>query len=115
MFDRWRSDPAYPTLVRVDRTVAVRAAEALPTMGSPRADELPLWVRASGLRVEAHMLARQVAWIRRCDGRWLACLQVPAASSNRRSQVVIPMWVDEEFVSLDVSTVQAHERPRGWG
>ncbi|AGM31574.1 hypothetical protein MASS_1p0014 (plasmid) [Mycobacteroides abscessus subsp. bolletii 50594] len=59
------------------------AHDALPNSGRS-ADRLPLWVTAFGLRLEAHMLARQIAWVRRSNGGWLAVVLVPAESSNRR-------------------------------
>lgn len=110
MFDPWGCDPAYPTLFRVDREVAVYAHDALPSSGRQPADRMPLWVKAFGLRIEAHMWARQVAWIRRSDGGWLAVALVPVVSSNRRVQVTLPMCLDPSHVSTDLTLIQPHER-----
>lgn len=109
MFERWVSDPAYPTLFRTDRPVAVYAAEALPGTEHVRAAELPLWVRSFGLRVEAHMLARQVAWIRRSDGGWLAAVLMPAASSNGKSRLTVPLLLDPRLITTDLSVVEPYE------
>lgn len=109
MFESWRCDPNYPTLFRVDREVAVSAHDALPSSGRQPADRLPLWVKAFGLRIEAHMLARQVAWVRRSDGGWLAVVLVPAASSNRRLRITLPMCLDPSQLSTDLTVIEAYE------
>jgi hypothetical protein len=109
MFERWVSDPAHPTLFRVDRQVAVYASAALPSTANVRADTLPLWVKSLGLRVEAHMHARQVAWVRRSDGGWLAAVLMPAASSNGKSRVTIPLWLDPRLITTDLSVVEPYE------
>lgn len=105
------SDPDHPTLFRVDRPVAVYASAALPTSGYQHADRLPLWVKAFGLRIEAHMPARQIAWIRRSDGGWLAIVLMPAASSNHQSNVTIPLWLDPQLITTDLSVIDPWERP----
>lgn len=109
MFERWVSDPAHPTLFRTNRPVAVYAAEALPSTGDVRADKLPLWVRSFGLRVEAHMLARQIAWIRRSDGGWLAAVLMPAASSNGKSRLTVPLLLDPRLMTTNLSVVEPYE------
>lgn len=110
MFEPWGCDPSHPTLFKVDREIAVYAHDALPSSGRQPADRIPLWVQAFGLRIEAHMRARQVAWIRKSDGAWLAVALVPVASSNRRIQVTLPMCLDPIHVSTDLTLVQPHER-----
>jgi hypothetical protein len=71
---------------------------------------VPLWVKAFGVRIEAHMQARQIAWARRADGGWLAILLVPASSSNGRLQITLPMCVDPTQVSPDLSLIEPYER-----
>lgn len=110
MFDGWVSDPDYPTLFRADRPVTVYASEALPSTLRRNADELPLWVKSFGLRLEAHMLARQVAWLRRSDGGWLAAVILPAASSNGRSRITIPLWLDPQLITTDLSVIEPYEQ-----
>lgn len=115
VFDSTSCDPAHPahpTLFRVDRQVAVYAHDALPSTGRRPADQLPLWVKAFGLRIEAHMQGRQVAWVRRADGGFLAIVLVPAASSNGRLRVTLPMCLDPSQVSTDLTLIQPYERPR---
>ena len=65
MFEQWLDSPEYPTLHPVDREVLVDVSRALPSAGFRRKDELPLWVKACGLRLEPWMPARQIAWLRR--------------------------------------------------
>jgi hypothetical protein len=72
VFDKWESDPEYPTLFPVDREVMVSTAEALPSSGRKLAGQPPVWVRAFGLQIEPRMTGRQVAWVRRSNGGWLA-------------------------------------------
>jgi hypothetical protein len=84
MFESWQNDPDYPTLFRVDREVVVDVSRAFPDIRGRRQDELSLWVKASGLRLEPTMCARQIAWVRRAsDGGWLAVVLMPAASRAR--------------------------------
>lgn len=109
MFDGWVTDPDYPTLFRVDRPIAVYAAEALPSSHRRPFGELPLWVRAFGLRLEVHMPARQVAWLRRSDGGWLAVVLMQAASSNQRSRITIPLWLDPRLIATDLSVIEPYE------
>lgn len=116
MFDIWMGDPSYPTLVPVDREVAVYASEALPCSVATPADQLPLWVKAGGLRIEAHMVARQVAWVKRASGGWLAVVLMPAASSNGRLRLTLPLCLDPSLITTDLSIVAAYERPdQGYG
>ncbi len=88
------SDPTYPTLFPVDREVVVSTAEALPSSGRKLAGQPPVWVRAFGLQIEPRMTGRQVAWVRRSNGGWLAVVMVPASSGNGRSRLTMPLWLD---------------------
>ena len=72
MFDQWRVSEEYPTLFLLSRPVWVDTSRVLPASGI-RQDELPLWVRASGLRLEPRMSGTQRAWVRRSDGGWISC------------------------------------------
>lgn len=69
-FDQWVSSDTYPTLFKVDRQVYVDLTRVFPGLGdvTRRQDELPLWVRACGLRLELQIPGRQLAWVRRADG-----------------------------------------------
>jgi hypothetical protein len=60
MFERWHNDDEYPTLYRLDRDVVVDTSRLFPA-STVRRDELPLWVKSFGLRLEARMPARQPA------------------------------------------------------
>jgi hypothetical protein len=105
VFEEWQDDPAYPTLYRVDRDVLVDVARVFPGLGGRRQDELPLWVKASALRLEPSMRARQVAWIRRAsDGGWLAVVLMPARSANGKSSVTMQLWLDAEMITTDLKT-----------
>ena len=85
-FDEWVSAPAYPTLFRTDREVCIDLTRAFPGLGdvTRRQDELPLWVRACGVRLELAIPGRLVAWVRRADGGWLAnCVCWPTSANGQ--------------------------------
>lgn len=103
MFGSWDLSPEFPTLFRVDREVRVNTARVFPTSGI-RKDELPLWVKACGLLLEPVMFARQVAWIRRADGGWLAVVEMPAKSANGRSRVAMQLWLPPEALTVELGT-----------
>lgn len=103
MFEFWEDSSEFPTLFRVDREVRVNAARVFPATGI-RKDKLPMWVKACGLLLEPAMLARQVAWIRRSDGGWLAVVEMAANSANGRSRVVMQLWLPPEALTADFST-----------
>ena len=50
------------------------------------------------------MLARQIAWIRRSDGGWLAVVEMPARSANGRSRLAMQLWLPPEAVTTDFNT-----------
>jgi hypothetical protein len=64
-----------------------------------RQDQLAMWIKAGGLRLEPWMPGRQVAWIRRADGGWLARVCVPATSTNRQACVTLQLWVEPAAVA----------------
>jgi hypothetical protein len=101
MFDEWESDSEYPTLFRVDWDVVVSTAEALPSTGRKLAGQPPIWVRSFGLQIEPQMHGRQIAWVRRSNGGWLAVVLVPPTSGNGRSRVMLPLWLDQMRVQPD--------------
>ena len=78
-------------------------ARIFPATGI-RKDELPLWVKACGVLLEPAMPARQVAWIRRSDGGWLAAVEMPACGANRRSRLAMQLWLPPEALTTNLST-----------
>jgi hypothetical protein len=100
MFDEWRLSDEYPTLFLLSRPVWVDTARVLPASGI-RQDELPLWVRASGLRLEPRMAGTQRAWVRRSDGGWISVVDVAAASGNGQSRVDMTLWLPPEVITVD--------------
>jgi hypothetical protein len=52
-------------------------------------------------RIEPQTQGRQIAWVRRSNGGWLAVVLVPAASGNGRSSLTIPLWLDPSLVTTD--------------
>jgi hypothetical protein len=50
LFTRFRDTAGYPTVFRVERRVLVDISRVFPGVGARRRqDDLPLWIRASGL------------------------------------------------------------------
>lgn len=99
MFDNWEVGD-YPTLLHVDRAVAVDVTQVFPPSGT-RKDELALGLKAGGLWLEPRMAARQVAWLRRADGNWLGCVQMPAGSANKRSRLLMTLWLPPHAFAVE--------------
>ncbi|CAN5621876.1 hypothetical protein BH09ACT8_BH09ACT8_50780 [soil metagenome] len=103
-----RNWPTYPmshqVVFPVDRPVLVDMIRAFPGLGSTmrRQDELPLWVKAFGVRLEPWMPARQTAWIRRSDGGWLAVLECTATSPNGETAVTMQLWLEPDAITTDL-------------
>lgn len=98
----WPDTGPYRTLFRVPRrAVWVAMARVFPGLGScaRRQDELPLWVRSAGLRLEPWMEGSLQAWLRRADGGWLGWVCVPAASANGAGRLTLQLWVDSDALS----------------
>lgn len=92
----------HPVVIHLDRPVMVNMARVFPGLGrGRRQDELPLWVRSFGLRLDPWMPARQIAWIRRSDGGWLAVLQCTAASTNGYTELTMSLWLEPEAFTTD--------------
>lgn len=100
--DNWDEQfPDMPILRRPPEPVevVVEVSRALPAGGGfAGVDGLPLRVRAGGIRLESGMRATLHAWLRVCDGRWLAQVRLPVRSSNGRSSAELWLWVDSVFV-----------------
>jgi len=100
MFDQWRISDEYPTLFLLSRPVWVDTARVLPGSGI-RQDELPLWVRAGGLRLEPRVSGTQRAWVRRSDGGWISVVDVAAASGNGQSRLNMTLWLPPDVITVD--------------
>jgi hypothetical protein len=72
-----------------------------PGLGScaRRQDELALWIKSGGLRLDPWMAGRQVAWLRRSDGGWLALVLLPAASTNETARMTLQLWVEPDAIT----------------
>ena len=98
MFDSWDDSAEYRTLFRLDREVRVDVARVFPAAGI-RKDEIPLWVKSAGVLLEPAMPARQIAWLRKSDGGWVAAVQMPARSANGRSHLTMHLWLPADAIS----------------
>lgn len=94
----------HPAIYLVDRLVMVNMTRIFPGLGSTarRQDQLPLWVRAYGLRLDPWMPARQTAWVRRSDGGWLAVLQCTATSPNGSTHLTMNLWLEPDAITTDL-------------
>jgi hypothetical protein len=97
-FALWKSSAEYPTLFRIDRDVVVDAARLFPPSGR-RADCIPMWVKAFGVRLEPQMVGRQKAWVRRSEGSFLGLIDLPVTSANGFSHLVMSLWVPSDAFS----------------
>lgn len=50
--------------------------------------------------LEPVMPARQVAWLRRADGAWLACTEMPVRSANLRSELTMTLWLPPHALAV---------------
>ena len=84
-FSDWPEDASYRTRFSIDRQVWVDMLRVFPGLGSctRRQDELALWIKSGGLRLDPWMPGRQVAWLRRADGGWLACFDGLQLTNDR--------------------------------
>ena len=98
MFDSWIDSTDYRTLFLLDRQVRVDTARLFPPTGI-RKDDVPLWVKSAGLLVAPSMPARQIAWLRKSDGGWVAAVAMPVRSANGRSRLTMQLWLPADAVS----------------
>ena len=64
----WPESGEHRILFAVERPVWVDMLRVFPGLGScGRQDQLALWIKAGGLRLESWMPGRQAAWIRRAS------------------------------------------------
>ena len=98
VFDSWEDFTDDRTLFRLDRQVRVDTARLFPATGI-RKDEIPLWVKSAGLLLEPSMPARQIAWLRKSDGGWVAALAMPVRSANGRSRLTMQLWLPADAIS----------------
>lgn len=106
LFDRWQSNPRFPTLVRVYRRVYVDMYKALPGCVGGLVRDRNLTVRSDGIRFEAYMAGYQIAWVRTHDAQWIGVCQVEAKSSNEMSSTTLELWLHPSAFQL--------ERPEGF-
>ncbi len=101
-FSDWPEAAEYRTRFSIDRQVWVDMLRVFPGLGScaRRQDELALWIKSGGLRLEPWMPGRQVAWLRRADGGWLALVLVAAASANGTAHVTLQLWVEPDSITM---------------
>ena len=100
-FSDWPEDAVYRTRFSIDRQVWVDMLRVFPGLGSctRRQDELALWIKSGGLRLDPWMPGRQVAWLRRADGGWLALVLLPAASTNETARMTLQLWVEPDAIT----------------
>ena len=91
MFDMWENIDGYPTLYPCDRPVIVDT-RWLPPSGTRR-DKLAMWIKSGGLHLDYEMPSRQLAWVRRADGSWIAIVELIARSCNQRSSLTATLWL----------------------
>ena len=102
-FSGWPETTEYRTRYAIDRPVWVDMGQVFPGLGScaRRQDELALWIKSGGVRLEPWMPGRQVGWLRRADGGWLAVVLLAAASANDASHVTLQLWVEPDVIRTD--------------
>lgn len=100
VFEGWEAELlGYRTLIPVDRDVMVDTTRVFPPSGTRR-DELPLWIKSGGLQLDAWLPGRQVAWLRRADGGWLAAVVVEVRSGNGKSRLRMHLWLAPDDLNI---------------
>lgn len=46
------------------------------------------------------MAGRQLAWIRRADGNWIAIVTVSACSGSGLSEISMPLWLPPDELTV---------------
>lgn len=80
----------------------VSIAAAFPNLGhggSWRADRVPMYLRANGLRLEFVMPGELEVWARMVDASWIA--RVCLRPTVQRQRVAMRTWVTSDAVSID--------------
>ncbi|MCS3779408.1 hypothetical protein [Tsukamurella ocularis] len=105
MFESWRTEYGRRALREFEppRPVLVDMRAVLPGgLGAARIrSQLPLWVRAVGLRFEAVMAGRQLCWVIDTEGAWWAMVEVSVRSSNGSAALDATIWARAEHVTVD--------------
>ena len=57
------------------------------------------------------MPPRQVAWIRRANGDWLAVVLMPAGSANGQSSIMMQLWLEPHLIATTYGDAQTPESP----
>lgn len=68
----------------------------------------PLWIRASGVRLDPVMPGQLIAWCRQSTSTWWAIVEVPISSGNDFVKGDLRLWTRAEHVEPD--TPEARER-----
>lgn len=110
MFDDWVPDSSGGlTLFRVERDVQIDMWRVVPPtrFDKFRSDQVPMWLKCGGLQIEPVMRGRQLAWVRRTTGGWLAVCEVVACSPNGRSHLTMQLWLPPDVVHAIAPTEAA--------
>lgn len=65
--------------------------------------QLPLWVRAFGLRFEAIMAGRQLCWVIDTEGTWWAMVDLSVRSSNGSAELDATIWARAQHITVDTA------------
>lgn len=101
MFERWESDPNFPTLKLMDRTVYVDMYQAIPGCVGGFMKQMNITVRSDGLRLESWMQGRQIAWVRTHANHWIGVVEVKAHSSNGLCAVLMTLWLPAQAFQIE--------------
>lgn len=100
--DAWPEHPNIhwltpPRKVLVDMDIALGLARH-----TPRADRIPLHVKATAIHIDGIMAGTQFAWLRTTTSIWIAVVKVAATSGNHQNTITLDLCVTEDAISLPV-------------
>lgn len=92
MFDDWVTVPGVEILWQLDRPVLVDTRKVWPTAHMPFRPPTPR-VQQHGANIKPRVEGRQVAWLRRNSGEYLALVVIAVRSADGASRMLMPLWV----------------------
>ncbi|TDZ82784.1 hypothetical protein DE4585_01576 [Mycobacteroides salmoniphilum] len=101
MFDSWKGPPGVEIYRPIDRPVVVLTHQVLlGETGSRQMTLSPTPARRHGLVVESLHAGRQLAWVRRNTGGWLALVTIEARTADGLNSLTMDLWLQRHQFML---------------
>ncbi|MEU9807020.1 hypothetical protein [Mycobacterium sp. NPDC050853] len=101
MFDHWENPSEIEIYRPVDRPVVVHTHQVfLGDVGSHQMNLGPPSAQKHGLVIESLHAGRQLAWVRRSTGEWLALVVVEVATADGLNNLTMQLWLQRHQFKL---------------